>query len=95
LHFPNLQILVAMKLKEMPGYSGSNATLPNVGIGASAGGLYALNCFLNALPKEFGFVLVFLQHLSPKHRSHFTDLLTKGRPHLNVLKLNIQLTLSL
>lgn len=94
MHFANLQKLVTMEPNEMPGYSGSNATLHIVGIGASAGGPYALNCFLNALP-EFGFVLVLLQHLSPKHRSHLSDLLAKGRFHLNVLKLNIQLTFSL
>jgi two-component system, chemotaxis family, CheB/CheR fusion protein len=76
-----------MEPKKTPGYSGPNATPPIVGIGASAGGLYALGCFLNALPKEFGFVIVFLQHLSPKHRSHLSELLTKGRPHLEVLEI--------
>ncbi len=76
-----------MALKETPGHSGPNATLPIVGVGASAGGLYALNCFLNALPEEFGFVIVFLQHLSPKHRSHLAELLSKGSPHIEILEI--------
>jgi PAS domain S-box-containing protein len=50
-------------------------------IGASAGGLQSLERFLSALPGKFGFALIFLQHLSPRHRNLLPDLLrsqTKG-----------------
>ncbi len=76
-----------MEHKKTPGHSAPNATLPIVGIGASAGGLYALKCFLAALPQEFGFTIVFLQHLSPTHRSLLPELLAKGTPHLEVLEI--------
>ena len=56
-----------MEQKKTPGHSGPNATLPIVGVGASAGGLYALKYFLAALPKDFGFVLVFLQRPFPNN----------------------------
>jgi two-component system CheB/CheR fusion protein len=76
-----------MEKKETPGSSGPNSALPIVGIGASAGGLYALKCFLAALPREFGFAIVFLQHLSPTHRSLLPELLAKGTPHLEVFEI--------
>lgn len=57
---------------------------PIVGIGASAGGLYSLQCFLKALPKEFGFAVVFMQHLSPKHKSLLPELLRAGRPDIEI-----------
>ncbi len=76
-----------MEQKKTPGQSGPNAAVPIIGIGASAGGLYALKCFLAALPKEFGFAVVFLQHLSPTHRSLLPELLAKGTPHLKVLEI--------
>ncbi len=62
----------------------SGIPFPIVGIGASAGGLNALKCFLAVLPKEFGFAMVFIQHLSPKHRSLLPDLLRSGRPGLEI-----------
>ncbi len=49
--------------------------LPIVGIGASAGGLHALDCFLEALPKDFDFAVVFIQHLSPTHKSLMPEIL--------------------
>ena len=42
---------------------------PIVGIGASAGGLHSFDCFLEALPKDFDFAVVFIQHLSPAHKN--------------------------
>ncbi len=57
---------------------------PIVGIGASAGGLYSLECFLTALPKDFGFAIVFLQHLSAMHRSLLPELLNKQLPDLEI-----------
>ena len=48
---------------------------PIVGIGASAGGLHSLDCFLEALPRDFNFAVVFIQHLSPAHKSLMPELL--------------------
>ncbi len=46
-----------------------------VGIGASAGGLAALQTFFNHLPEKTGMAYVVITHLSPKHESHLADLL--------------------
>lgn len=40
-----------------------------VAIAASAGGLTALTSILGKLPKEFGAIVVVVQHLDPRHRS--------------------------
>jgi PAS domain S-box-containing protein len=48
---------------------------PIVGIGSSAGGLHSLDCFLKALPKDFDFAVVFIQHLLPEHKSLMPELL--------------------
>ena len=47
------------------------ATLPFpvVGIGASAGGIEAVNQLLEAMPPDSGMVLIVVQHLPPDHRS--------------------------
>ena len=53
--------------------------LPNcvVGIGASAGGLEALQQFLTFLPEDTGMAFVIIQHLSPDHKSLLADILGK------------------
>ncbi len=48
-----------------------------VGIGASAGGLEALQQFLTFLPGDTGMSFVIIQHLSPDHKSLLTDILGK------------------
>ncbi|MGD1074883.1 MAG: PAS domain S-box protein [Thermodesulfovibrionales bacterium] len=52
-----------------------DAAFPIVGIGSSAGGLHSLDCFLEALPKDFDFAVVFIQHLSPEHKSLMPEIL--------------------
>jgi two-component system CheB/CheR fusion protein len=47
-----------------------------VGIGASAGGLDAINQFMDNVPLNSGFAYVIIQHLSPDHKSLMADLLT-------------------
>ena len=46
-----------------------------VGIGASAGGLEALQQLLTFLPGDTGMSFVIVQHLSPAHKSMLTDIL--------------------
>ena len=58
----------------------SNTSSANivVGIGASAGGLEALQLFVSNLPKSTGVSYVLAQHLSPSHKSMMVDLLEKS-----------------
>ena len=49
----------------------------DVGIGASAGGLEALQQFLTFLPGNTGMSFVIIQHLAPDHKSLLTDILGK------------------
>ena len=48
-----------------------------VGVGASAGGLEALQQFLTFLPSDTGMAFVIIQHLSPDHKSLLVDILGK------------------
>ena len=48
-----------------------------VGIGASAGGLEALQQLLTFLPSDTGMAYVIIQHLSPDHKSLLVDILGK------------------
>ena len=48
-----------------------------VGIGASAGGLEALEQFFNNTPPDTGLAFVVVQHLDPEHRSMMVDLLKR------------------
>ncbi len=48
-----------------------------VGIGASAGGLEALQQFFGGLPSNTGAAYVVVQHLSPDYKSMMSELLTK------------------
>ncbi len=53
------------------------ASFPIVGIGASAGGLEALQIFLENMPAAPGIAFVVIQHLSPTHKSIMAALLRK------------------
>jgi len=48
-----------------------------VGVGASAGGLEALERFFSGLPNDTGMSFVVIQHLSPDHKSMMVELLSK------------------
>jgi two-component system CheB/CheR fusion protein len=48
-----------------------------VGLGASAGGLEALDAFFDAMPAESGMAFVVIQHLSPDYKSLMAELLSK------------------
>src|SRR5260370_38231652 len=50
---------------------------PVVGIGASAGGIEALNAFFDGLPREAGMAFVVVQHLPPDGDSLMAEVLTR------------------
>src|SRR6267143_1841745 len=58
---------------------------PVVGIGASAGGIEALNAFFDGLPHESGMSFVVIQHLPPERESLMAEILTR-HTHLPVLQ---------
>lgn len=57
--------------------SGQNQIFPVVGIGASAGGLRALEQFFRHLPDETGMAFVIVQHLAPNYKSELAMLLQR------------------
>jgi two-component system CheB/CheR fusion protein len=64
-----------MEPDETMGDNKPDTRFPIVCIGASAGGLHSFDCFLEALPKDFDFAVVFIQHLSPSHKSLMPEIL--------------------
>jgi two-component system, chemotaxis family, CheB/CheR fusion protein len=56
-------------------------TFPVVGIGASAGGIEALQTFVQHLPEQCGMAFVVVQHLPANGESHLTDLLQRTTAH--------------
>ena len=50
---------------------------PIIGIGASAGGLEALESFFSALPAESGMAFVVVTHTDPEHESMLPELLKR------------------
>ena len=61
----------------MPDDRRPHGTAPTriVGLGASAGGLEALEQFLANVPLASGLAYVVVQHLDPTHKTVLTDLL--------------------
>jgi len=55
-----------------------NVTFPIVGIGASAGGLDALEQFLKHVPAGSGMAFVIIQHLDPTHKGILDELLQRA-----------------
>ncbi len=62
------------------GYDGGHGPnhFPIVGIGASAGGLEALEQFFSAVPPGCGMAFVIVQHLDPNHKGIMPELLQRG-----------------
>jgi two-component system CheB/CheR fusion protein len=54
-----------------------NLSFPVVGIGASAGGLEALEHFLSRVPKNSGMAFVIVQHLDPTRKGIMPELLQR------------------
>lgn len=55
--------------------SNSGNDFPVIGIGASAGGLEALEIFFSAMPADSGMAFIVIQHLSPDFKSLMDELL--------------------
>jgi two-component system CheB/CheR fusion protein len=87
----------------------SEATVPVVGIGASAGGLSALETLLPAIQPDSGLAFVIVQHLDPDHESVLASLLERlatvpvtvishqtaaGANHIYVIPPNASLTMA-
>jgi len=56
----------------LPGGSYKTTFFPVVAIGASAGGLEAVTQLLQNLPPDTGMSFIYVQHLSPDHKSILT-----------------------
>lgn len=64
-------------LKDTPAKP-ERVTFPIVGIGASAGGLEALEQFLRKVPESSGMAFVIVQHLDPTHKGIMHELLGRA-----------------
>ena len=71
------------KLKGKISHNSSNFFY--VGIGASAGGLDALQKFLSNIPEKSGMAFIIVQHLDPDHKSALTDILSRSTS-MNVME---------
>ncbi|HMH33293.1 MAG TPA: chemotaxis protein CheB [Puia sp.] len=69
------------KSKSKPAISSPHPTslnhFPIIAIGASAGGLEAMMELLKHLPADTGMAFIYVQHLSPDHKSMLTEILSK------------------
>ncbi len=66
--------------KEISPKENAMMSFPIVGIGASAGGLEALEAFMAHTPSEPGMAFVVIQHLSPRHKSLMAEILQRSTP---------------
>ena len=58
----------------------THSAFPIVGIGASAGGLEAIELFLKHVPQESGMAFVIVQHLDPTYKGIMVELLQRKTP---------------
>ncbi len=59
------------------GVPDERSPLHYVGLGASAGGLEAIEAFFNHMPPATGLAFILIQHLSPDYKSLMVELLSK------------------
>lgn len=71
------------KLKENSNME--NSKFLYVGIGASAGGLDALEKFLTNIPEQGGMAVIIIQHMDPSHKSSLANILSRYTD-MNVLQ---------
>ncbi|MCC6412788.1 MAG: PAS domain-containing protein [Saprospiraceae bacterium] len=65
-----------MKVNEKAKRPQTSSKFPVVAIGASAGGLEAMMELLKHLPPDTGMAFIYVQHLSPDHKSLLTEILS-------------------
>jgi two-component system CheB/CheR fusion protein len=75
-----LERIVPESVEGMPDNSNPSDSPIVVGIGASAGGLEAVQNLLAALPVHSGLSYVLVQHLDPYHESSLVEILSKSSP---------------
>src|SRR5881394_4087913 len=63
--------------RKTTGTSPASVSFPIVGIGASAGGLEALEHFLSRVPRDSGMAFVIVQHLDPTRKGIMPELLQR------------------
>ena len=81
------QTLMNEKTNSEPG-NGRNEKLPViVGIGASAGGVHALQSLFAALPNNTGAAFVVVVHLDPEHRSELVNIIA-ARTRMPVVEIS-------
>jgi two-component system, chemotaxis family, CheB/CheR fusion protein len=66
---------IVMAEKEGPKTASTEASPPVAGIGASAGGVSALQAFFKGLPDDTGAAYVVIVHLDPEHQSDLARIL--------------------
>ena len=74
---PAKRIKAAATAKKLMTRRKETKDFPIVGIGASAGGLEALEIFFSHMPHDSNIAFVVIQHLSPSHKSIMGSLLSK------------------
>jgi chemotaxis methyl-accepting protein methylase/PAS domain-containing protein len=75
---PILQVKIKTPPSEREPASPAQPAFPVVGIGASAGGLEALEQFLKNVPPGSGVAYVIIQHLDPTHKGIMPELLQRA-----------------
>ncbi|MFZ2405131.1 MAG: chemotaxis protein CheB, partial [Methylobacter sp.] len=60
-----------------PAYPNAGRVFPIIGIGASAGGLEALEQFFSHMPDNMGIAFIVIQHLDPNHKGMMPELLQR------------------
>jgi len=77
----------ALPVAALPTEACMSRVFPIVGIGASAGGLAAIEAFFSGMPADLdpGMAFVLVQHLDPDHKSLLTELIAR-RTRMKVLE---------
>ncbi len=72
------QKAVSPRHKKTKKGTSQDGRFPIVGVGASAGGLEAVERLLRHLPENTGMAFVIVQHLDPNHESRLTEILSRA-----------------
>ncbi|MDR3414488.1 MAG: chemotaxis protein CheB [Formivibrio sp.] len=75
---PGIKSVKTVKSAAAPATARTARPFPIVAIGASAGGLEALELFLRHVPADCGMAFVVIQHLDPNHKGMMPELLQRA-----------------